>query len=496
LSLVSPAQWDASPAPTQNGAEIRAGHRAEESAANGPTGAAEDAVAGQKAGKDDKDGGGRDRGSRERLGLRRLLLAGGFFRLLMVRFAAQFGDGMFQGALGSAVLFNPERQADPTAVALGVAVLFLPYSIIGPFAGALLDRWDRRRVLWAANLLRAVLTLGVAALVATGVAGGGLYLGALAVAGVTRFVLAGLSAALPHVVTERHLVEANVVAATAGAAVAAVGASCAFALRGVFGSGNAGSATVEVIASVFAVAAGLVAVGFKPGVLGPDQRNEVRRALVAIAKGLVDGGRAMARVPSASSSFFAQTCHRLAFGASTLLMLLLFRHAFTRHGYLLAGVGGIGEMVAVAAAGLGAAAVVTPWLTHRVGRANTIRIALVLAAVSMLVLAAHIRLEMALAGAFLISGAGQIIKLCADTAVQSEVDDNSRGRVFALYDAFTNAAYVVAVAAAALLSPPHGRSPLLLVLAGCCYLVGLLGHELLRRGRRRAPRTKPAFPQP
>ena len=107
----------------------------------------------------------------EKLGWVRLLRTGGFRRLLAVRFAAQWGDGMFQAALGGAVLFNPEREADPLAVAAGLAVVLLPYSVVGPFAGALLDRWDRRRVLLVANLVRAVLTLVVAVLVATGAAG-------------------------------------------------------------------------------------------------------------------------------------------------------------------------------------------------------------------------------------------------------------------------------------------------------------------------------------
>src|ERR687893_1800519 len=107
----------------------------------------------------------------DRLGVRRLLGTRGFGRLLSSRFAAQWGDGVFQAGLGGAVLFNPERQADPIAVAAGLAVLLLPYSLVGPFAGALLDRWDRRRVLLVANLVRAVLTLVVAVLVATGVAG-------------------------------------------------------------------------------------------------------------------------------------------------------------------------------------------------------------------------------------------------------------------------------------------------------------------------------------
>nr|MDQ3988071.1 MFS transporter [Actinomycetota bacterium] len=150
--------------------------------------------------------------------LRRLLAERGYRRLLASRFAAQWGDGAFQVGLGSAVLFNPERQADPAAIAVGLAVLLLPYSLVGPFAGALLDRWDRRHVLVVANLLRAALIAGVVAAVGTGMGGAPLYLGALLATGVSRFVLAGLSAALPRVVHPEHLVTANAIASTLGAA--------------------------------------------------------------------------------------------------------------------------------------------------------------------------------------------------------------------------------------------------------------------------------------
>src|ERR671917_697837 len=107
----------------------------------------------------------------DRVGVRRLLGTHGFGRLLSSRFAAQWGDGVFQAGLGGAVLFNPERQADPLAVAAGLAVLLLPYSLVGPFAGALLDRWDRRRVLVIANLLRVVPIVLVALAVGAGGAG-------------------------------------------------------------------------------------------------------------------------------------------------------------------------------------------------------------------------------------------------------------------------------------------------------------------------------------
>ena len=90
--------------------------------------------------------------------------------------------------MAGGLLFNPERAADPLAVAGAFAVLFLPYSLLGPFAGALLDRWDRRSVLIAANTARLLLVLGVAAALATGVGDVFVLCLALTVNGFSRFV--------------------------------------------------------------------------------------------------------------------------------------------------------------------------------------------------------------------------------------------------------------------------------------------------------------------
>jgi MFS family permease len=425
-----------------------------------------------------------ERHAPERLGWARLLRTGGFRRLLAVRFAAQWGDGMFQAALGGALLFNPERAADPLAVAAGLAVVLLPYSLVGPFAGALLDRWDRRRVLLVANLVRAVLTLVVAAIVSAGVAGVPLYLAALAVAGVSRFVLAGLSAALPHVVARRHLVEANVLAATAGAAVAALGGAAAIGARAVVGGDDAGSAVITAVAAAGSVLAAVLAAGFAARLLGPDRTDEARRTVVAVARGLADGARATARTPTVAASFLALAAHRLSFGVTTLLTLMLFRHVFTGAGVLRTGMAGVGEAVALTAAGLGIAAVLTPWLVHHLGRARTVRIALAAAAATQLALAAWLTLPAVLGAAFLLGAAGQVVKLCADAGVQSEVGDEVRGRVFALYDAVFNVCYVLAIAVAALLGPPDGRAPWLIAATAGVYGVGLVAHDrVLRRAQ-------------
>ncbi|MFZ5872771.1 MAG: MFS transporter, partial [Actinomycetota bacterium] len=99
------------------------------------------------------------------LGDLRVVLAGaGFRRLLAVRLTSQGSDGLFQVALASLFFFSPERQPTAAGVALAFTVLLLPFTLVGPWAGVLLDRWQRRQVLVWGNVLRAVGVLVTAGL--------------------------------------------------------------------------------------------------------------------------------------------------------------------------------------------------------------------------------------------------------------------------------------------------------------------------------------------
>ena len=79
-----------------------------------------------------------------------------FSRLLRVRWTGQMTDGVFQSALASFVIFSPERQANALSAALAFAVVLLPYSVIGPFVGTILDRVSRQRAIAYSNLIRAI----------------------------------------------------------------------------------------------------------------------------------------------------------------------------------------------------------------------------------------------------------------------------------------------------------------------------------------------------
>ena len=93
------------------------------------------------------------------------LLRGRWFRrLFAVRVTSQLSDGVFQVALASYIIFAPERQPSPGAIASALAAVLLPFSVLGPFVGVFLDRWSRRQILAWANFIRVGLVLLLAGL--------------------------------------------------------------------------------------------------------------------------------------------------------------------------------------------------------------------------------------------------------------------------------------------------------------------------------------------
>jgi MFS family permease len=400
-----------------------------------------------------------------------------FWRLLQLRVASQFGDGLFQAGLAGGLLFNPQRAADPWAIAGAFAVLFLPYSVLGPFAGALLDRWDRRVVLIAANAARLLAVLGVAALLAVGARDLFVLCGALVVNGFSRFVTSGLGAALPDVVPREQVVTMNSVATASGATAAFLGANFMLLPRWLAGDDDAAAATVIVLVAVPVAVAFLLSMRFAPHVLGPDSTLVHGSPLYAVATGWTYGLRAVRATPSVAATLSGLAAHRMVFGINSLLVLVIVRQTGTT------GFGGLGTVVVfVAAAGIGAflANVVNPPAIRRWGRYATANAALLFAALIQLA-GATLDLRVMAVCSFFLGLAGQMVKLCADTAMQIDLGDALRGHVFALQDSVFWMSFIIAVSAAASVIPPDGRSAALAVAGSLVYLTGLAVHAGLGR---------------
>ncbi|QIH98957.1 MFS transporter [Rhodococcoides fascians A21d2] len=419
----------------------------------------------------------------------RLRESPGVGKLTTVRFAGQFGDGLFQAALSGAILFNPERATNPAEIAAGFAVLLVPYSLVGPFAGALLDRWDRRSVLLWANIVRIVLIVATAILLCAGVDATPLLLLALATVGLSRFVLAGASASLPHVVRQSWLVPMNSVLATVGSGFAAAGAGLAVAVISLVGAGDLGSGVAVGVAATGSIVGAIAAARFRPRSLGPGTGIRTDNPMEDVAAGLKSGALAVWRAPGVTAAMIGIGAHRVVFGINTLIMVLVLREATAST--LPGGLAGFGIAVGATAVGMFLAAVITPFVVPRFGRTPTIATALVLAIAAQLGAVSGLTQNSLLIGAFFLGIAGQTVKLSGDAAMQIEIDDAHRGRVFALQDTVFNIAFVGALAAAAFavgptttdLSQDPTAHALVFVGAGL-YALGLVAVAIVSRRAR------------
>ncbi|MEU1307427.1 MFS transporter [Streptomyces cinnamoneus] len=415
--------------------------------------------------------------------LRVLLALRAFRRLLTVRLLSQAADGVYQVALAAYVVFSPEKQTSPTAIASAMAVLLLPYSLLGPFAGVLLDRWRRRQVLLYGNVLRAGLATGTALLIVARVPDWLFYASALSVTAVNRFVLAGLSAALPRVVdSPDRLVMANSLSPTAGTLAATAGGGLALAVRLVSPRGAGADAWVVLLGAVLYLCAGLASLRIPVGLLGPDAsvpRTRVRTALTVTARGLVEGLRHLAERRTAARALAAMTLMRFCYGALTVTLLMLCRYAWADDDG--DGLRLLGYAVAASGAGFFAAALVTPWAVERWGRLGWMAVCAGSAAVLEPALGLPFEPAPMLAGAFVLGLTTQGAKIATDTVVQASVDDAFRGRVFSLYDVLFNVAFVSAAAVSALMLPPDGRSVGLVVTVAVIYAAITVAMACFRR---------------
>jgi MFS family permease len=87
--------------------------------------------------------------------------------LLASSWTSNIGDGV---ALAAAPLLIASMTSSPILVAAGAILQFLPWLLFGLHAGAIADRFDRRRLVMFANGARAVVLTGLCAFLVTGTA--------------------------------------------------------------------------------------------------------------------------------------------------------------------------------------------------------------------------------------------------------------------------------------------------------------------------------------
>jgi MFS family permease len=429
--------------------------------------------------------------------LRSVLAERDFRRLFSVRLISQAGDGIVTAAVGTYVFFNASTFPSPLAGAAAFAVLYLPYSLIGPFAGVLIDRWSRRQILvWSAPI-RGALVVVTAGLMAASIRSVPLYVAVLCVSGVSRFLQASLSVALPHVTPPQKLVVANAVSDTLGGLMSAVGGIVALGINAATGDTERGAAVTMLVGGGCYVASSLVATIMPKDLLGPGEahRGTGRLAgdLAEVWAGLVTGTRYVLRRRGPRAALGATSAYSFLFGPLFLMSILLYRNYFYP-AHVTVAESHVGTLAVFSAVGYVCAALVTPPATRHLSKEAWITLMLIFAGVVTAVIGETFNDVAYLAIGFFMYLTRQSVAISAVTILQEGIADGFRGRVFAFYDMVYNAAYAIGAALFAAFMPSNGKSTLVVGVIAVCFVVAAIAYWLSSGSAGSADSADPADP--
>ena len=358
------------------------------------------------------------------------LVRGAFRSLVSGQALGQLGDGLTQIAFAQLVVFDIGRGASPGRIAGILAVTLLPFSLVGPLGGVLIDRWDRRRTLIIASLCRA-------SLAAVAIAAAALRSEVLAYAGVvlllssSRFVLDAKGAVLPRTVEARDLVRANAISGLIGMTAAFIGAV-----------GGAMFVSWSVMAG-FLLGAGAyfaasVCFARLPAVGGGTRTNTVAAVVVQLARELRTGAAVIVRTPDLRRPLTAVSLHRLLLGAGFVLLVLVADHRYDLQA------SGYGLAIAVTGVAAVAGTVSAPWVSGRWPPRVLLPVAFLPPAAAIAVVGYAPSLASLVCAVAVAAVSFQSLKVISDALVGRNSPDAVRGRVFAIYDVLYNVAFVLA----------------------------------------------------
>ena len=390
--------------------------------------------------------------------MRSALRSPSFRRLAGALAVSQLGDWLYNVAL---LVFVFDATHSVLWVSLTTAVRVLPIVVLGPLGGALADRFDRRRLMILADVVRAALMVLLAAVVMTDAPV------------VLAPVLAGLAtaasiayppataASTPKLVPTADLPGANAVRSVIGAGSVLAGPAIGALLLAL----TAPAALFAINAATFVLSAVLVAAIPAGPAFTPAGGGDAEPLRTQLAQGL----RELRRHPVAARFVGADILCSVLYGAETVLLVLVSRQdGWGDHGYgLLLAATGAGGVIGTALVGR----------LSRFSRVSRIVAMALLAAGAPLALMASVpvlALAMVLCA---VNGAGAVlVEVFTETALQEQLDPAVFGRAYG----FAFPASIGGIAAGSLIAAPLagllGLTGALLVLAGgvCAYTVVLL----------------------
>ncbi len=350
----------------------------------------------------------------------------------------------------------------PAQAGFIAAAQSLPYLLLSLPAGALVDRWDRKRVMIVCDMARCLALGSIPLAYARGQLGvGQLYVVAVAAGLALVFFDAAELASLPRVVPEGQLARAAGLNATAESATYLVGPGLAGVVIGLARTVTAGAAlaylvdSLSYLASVFTL--GFIRLPFqedRAGALRPVLSAGALRAEIAEGLRFLWGQRRLRAIALLSMGV------NLLDGPLLLAVIVLARdelHADARTIGLIFSVAGAGELLG---------SFVAPWVQARVRMGGALIGAVTVWALAMPLEAAAVSPLMLIAGAALADMMIPIYHVAQVSYRLSLIPDALQGRVNSAYRLPSYGSGLLGTAVGGALLGLLGPRPVLWIIAG------------------------------
>ena len=374
-----------------------------------------------------------------------------FSVLVGMQYLAQMGQGVVQGAIGKSIAFGGEKGFDVSTVPSAdyllkvVLALYVPYTLISPFIGVFIDRFERRKVVKWTNIVVAAIVAAVAvvAMIPLGKATTegdvgatvALIIGLLAAQACVRVALAVKSAAMPDVLSGKDLLQGNGLSQAGGALFQVVGIG--FAL----GAAAALPAwLVVVVGAGLLAAAALVARHMRHAEVSVHETSFGAEAS-QVLKNISAGIRELAARPPAAVGLSSFQMLRYQFWGFVLFTFALYAKNLVQGGdasNVALGLSGGGGLIG-GALGL----ILAQKWKDRVPPIRLLLSSMVLLGAGTIVFGAPVSLAGFTALLFVGFFSFFLGKISADTIVQQAMPDDFRGRAFALFDIAYNLGFII-----------------------------------------------------
>ena len=396
------------------------------------------------------------------------------FSLLWIsQIISQFGDRLNQMALLALVYrFAP---GSTTQIAKLMAFTIVPVFVIGPMAGVYVDRWDRRRTMVAADLIRGVLVLSIALYFTKMAVLWPVYAVVFLVFCVSRFYVPAKMSIIPDIVKGDDLLLANSLVNTTGMVAAMMG----FGVGGILVSWVGARGGFLIDASTFLIA-GLLIFFVKNGIGRASAKDPmgVGKEILAVVRKSVfqeikEAAVFLRNQRQLRSCFGVLFFIWAALGAVYVVSIVFVQQAFgsaTREiGLLIVGLG-LGLFIGSLAYGR---------LGHQKHSFKVIFACVFGGGVVLLTfvsaLARYPNLMLAIALAFILGLVVAPIMVISQTLVHELTDSSMRGRLFSSLEIVVHFAFLLSMLIAAPLADRLGPVVILRTVSACLIVLGVAG---------------------